>query len=124
MIPVQNILFTLTMVELGFFLLPESNPRNEAVLDKFSSSYAVSGVAMFRESDFKYQSIDGDLVGVVGDSWLLKIDPVSITWHSRKGVKEESHDEIVSELIKDVEDLNSSEITSSYFYGKFIARAA
>ncbi|WJX70776.1 endo-1,3(4)-beta-glucanase [Trifolium repens] len=145
-------------------LLPESNPRNEAVLDKFSSSYPISGFAVFREpfcveykwekkgsgnllllanplhlqllsdrdcdvtvlNDFKYQSIDGELIGVVGDSWILKTEPVSITWHSSKGIKQESHDEIVSALIKDVEDLNSSEITttSSYFYGKLIARAA
>ncbi|KAJ1375439.1 Endo-1, partial [Sesbania bispinosa] len=28
--------------------------------------------------DFKYRSIDGELVGV-GDSWVLKTDPVSIT---------------------------------------------
>ncbi|RHN50358.1 putative glucan endo-1,3-beta-D-glucosidase [Medicago truncatula] len=77
-------------------------------------------------NDFKYRSIDGDLVGVVGDSWLLKTDPVSVTWHSTKGVKEESHDEIVSVLLKDVEGLNSSAIAtnSSYFYGKLIARAA
>ncbi|XP_012575338.1 glucan endo-1,3-beta-D-glucosidase-like [Cicer arietinum] len=77
-------------------------------------------------NDLKYTSIDGDLVGVVGDSWILKTEPVSITWHSSKGVKEESHDEIVSSLSKDVEGLNSSAITttSSYFYGKLIARAA
>ncbi|XP_045818208.1 probable endo-1,3(4)-beta-glucanase ARB_01444 [Trifolium pratense] len=77
-------------------------------------------------NDFKYKSIDGDLVGVVGDSWILKSDPVSVTWHSTKGVKEESHDEIVSVLLKDVDGLNSSAITtnSSYFYGKLIARAA
>ncbi|XP_012575350.3 glucan endo-1,3-beta-D-glucosidase-like isoform X1 [Cicer arietinum] len=77
-------------------------------------------------NDFKYKSIDGDLVGVVGDSWILKTDPVSVTWHSSKGVKEESRDEIVSALLKDVEGLNSSAITttSSYFYGKLIARAA
>ncbi|XP_058776278.1 glucan endo-1,3-beta-D-glucosidase 1-like [Vicia villosa] len=77
-------------------------------------------------SDFKYKSIDGELVGVVGDSWLLKTDPVSVTWHSSKGVKEESRDEIVSSLLKDVKHLNSSKITTncSYFYGKLIARAA
>ncbi|XP_027358054.1 probable endo-1,3(4)-beta-glucanase ARB_01444 isoform X2 [Abrus precatorius] len=77
-------------------------------------------------SDFKYRSIDGDLVGVVGDSWILKTDPVSVTWHSSKGVREESRDEIVSALSNDVEGLNSSAITttSSYFYGKLIARAA
>ncbi|TKY50069.1 putative endo-1,3(4)-beta-glucanase 2 [Spatholobus suberectus] len=143
-------------------LLPDS--KNEAVLDKFSSCYPVSGDAVFREpfvveykwekkgsgdllllahplhlqllsngdsdvtvlDDFKYRSIDGDLVGVVGDSWILETDPVFVTWHSAKGVKEESHDEIVSALSNDVDGLNSSSITttSSYFYGKSIARAA
>ncbi|KAF7822348.1 putative endo-1,3(4)-beta-glucanase [Senna tora] len=76
--------------------------------------------------DFKYKSIDGDLVGVVGDSWVLETDPVYVTWQSTTGVKEESYNEIVSALMKDVESLNSSSITttSSYFYGKLIARAA
>ncbi|GAU45598.1 hypothetical protein TSUD_285670 [Trifolium subterraneum] len=145
-------------------LLPDSNSKNEDVIDKFSSCYPLSGAAVLKEpfsveykfekkgsgdllllahplhlhllskndsnvtvlDDFKYKSIDGDLVGVVGDSWLLKTDPVSVTWHSSKGVKEESHDEIVSSLLKDVENLKSSPITtaSSYFYGKLIARAA
>ncbi|KAL6997041.1 endo-1,3(4)-beta-glucanase [Sarracenia purpurea var. burkii] len=44
--------------------------------------------------DFKYKSIDGELVGVVGDSWVLKSDPVPITWHSIRGVKEQSYPEI------------------------------
>jgi len=145
-------------------LLPDSDSKHEAVLDKFSSCYPVSGEAIFREpfcveykwekkgsgdllllahplhvqllsngdndvtvlEDFKYGSIDGDVVGVVGDSWVLQTDPVYVTWHSTKGVKEESHDEIVSALSNDVEGLNSSSIstTSSYFYGKLIARAA
>jgi len=41
-------------------------------------------------------------------------------------VKEESHYEIVSVPLNDVEGLNSSAITrtSSYFYGKLIARLA
>ncbi|GJN34154.1 hypothetical protein PR202_gb22797 [Eleusine coracana subsp. coracana] len=30
--------------------------------------------------DFRYCSIDGDLVGVVRDSWVLHTDPVSPTW--------------------------------------------
>ncbi|XP_061367022.1 glucan endo-1,3-beta-D-glucosidase 1-like [Gastrolobium bilobum] len=145
-------------------LLPDSSPKYEEILDRFSSCYPVSGDAVLTEpffveykwnkkglgdllmlahplhlqllsknecnvtvlDDFKYSSIDGDLVGVVGDSWLLKTDPVSVTWHSTSGVKEESYDEIVSALSKDVEGLNSSVITttSSYFYGKLIARAA
>ncbi|XP_010492440.1 PREDICTED: probable endo-1,3(4)-beta-glucanase ARB_01444 [Camelina sativa] len=76
--------------------------------------------------NFKYSSIDGDLVGVVGDSWVLKPDPVSVTWHSIKGVQEDSHQEIISALIKDVNALDSSApvTNSSYFYAKLIARAA
>ncbi|KAK7273337.1 hypothetical protein RIF29_14386 [Crotalaria pallida] len=76
--------------------------------------------------DFKYKSIDGDLVGVVGDSWLLETNSLPVTWHSLRGVKKESYPEIVSALKKDVEDLSSAPITtaSSYFYGKLIARAA
>ncbi|XP_010453737.1 PREDICTED: probable endo-1,3(4)-beta-glucanase ARB_01444 [Camelina sativa] len=76
--------------------------------------------------NFKYSSIDGDLVGVVGDSWVLKPDPVSVTWHSIKGVQQDSHQEIISALIKDVNALDSSApvTNSSYFYAKLIARAA
>ncbi|KAL7101162.1 hypothetical protein ACP275_08G039000 [Erythranthe tilingii] len=76
--------------------------------------------------DFKYNSIDGDLVGVVGDSWVLKTDPVSVTWHSIKGVQEESYSQVIEALIKDVDALNSSAIStsSSYFFGKLVARAA
>jgi len=74
----------------------------------------------------KYKSIDGDLVGVVGSRWALRTHPVSITWHSIRGIREESCAEIVSALCKDVQALDSSSIstTSSYFYGKLIARAA
>lgn len=77
--------------------------------------------------NFKYSSIDGDLVGVAGDSWVLKTDPISITWHSIGGVREEGHEEIISSLVKDVDGLDSTTpiaTPSSYFYGKAIARAA
>ncbi|KAF8012792.1 hypothetical protein BT93_I0828 [Corymbia citriodora subsp. variegata] len=76
--------------------------------------------------DFKYRSIDGDLVGVVGDSWVLRSRPVSVTWHSIRGVRKESRDEIIRALRRDVESLNPAAITtnSSYFYGKLIARVA
>ncbi|XP_027350198.1 probable endo-1,3(4)-beta-glucanase ARB_01444 isoform X2 [Abrus precatorius] len=75
--------------------------------------------------DLKYRSVDGDLVGVVGDSWVLETDHVPVAWHSNKGVKE-SRDEIVTALSEDVKELNYSSITtkSSYFYGKLVARAA
>lgn len=141
-----------------------SDPKFEALLDRFSSCYPISGDAVFTKpfsleykwdkrgwgdllmlanplhlqllsstdgsitilEDFKYNSIDGELVGVVGDSWVLKSDPIVVTWHSIRGIKEESYSEIIEALIKDVEALNSSAVstTSSYFYGKLIARAA
>lgn len=77
-------------------------------------------------NDFRYKSIDGELVGVVGDSWALKTAPVPVTWHSIRGIKEDCYPEIVSALFKDVEELNTNPIStnSSYFYGKSIARAA
>ncbi|KAL2552153.1 glycosyl hydrolase family 81 protein [Forsythia ovata] len=143
-------------------VLPE--PKFEAVLDRFSSCYPISGDADFTKpfcleykwdkrgwgdllmlahplhlqllsstdcsvtilEDFKYNSIDGELVGVVGDSWVLKSDPIAVTWHSNRGIEEESYSEIIEALVKDVGALNSSTIstTSSYFYGKLIARAA
>ncbi|KAJ4912123.1 glycosyl hydrolase family 81 protein [Raphanus sativus] len=76
---------------------------------------------------FRYKSLDGDLVGVVGDSWLLRPDPVPVTWHSLKGIKEDHRrEEIISALVENVNALDSSaDVTnSSYFYGKLIARAA
>lgn len=76
---------------------------------------------------FKYGSIDGDLVGVVGNSWVLKTPPLPVTWHSIKGVKDKaSHTEIISALSRDVEALISTPIsnTDSYSYGKLTAKAA
>ncbi|KAL5153157.1 Pollen receptor-like kinase 6 [Glycine soja] len=77
-------------------------------------------------NDFKYRSIDGDLVGVVGDSWVLETNPIPVTWNSNKGVEKESYGEIVTALFKDVQALNSSAIgtNSSYFYEKQVGRAA
>ncbi|KAL6143128.1 hypothetical protein ACLB2K_053824 [Fragaria x ananassa] len=76
---------------------------------------------------FKYGSIDGDLVGVVGNSWVLKTPALPVTWHSIKGVKDKaSHTEIISALSRDVEALISTPIsnTDSYSYGKLTAKAA
>ncbi|EEF28437.1 hypothetical protein RCOM_0016850 [Ricinus communis] len=63
--------------------------------------------------DFIYRSIDGDLVGVVGDAWVLKPDPIPVT-------------EIVTALCRDVEGLESVAIEdySPCHYGRMIARAA
>ncbi|KAI3846572.1 hypothetical protein MKX03_008254 [Papaver bracteatum] len=73
-----------------------------------------------------YESMDGNLTGVVGDSWVLKTNPIPVAWHSIRGVDSKAIPELVSALIADVEGLNSKAITtdSSYFYGKLIARAA
>jgi len=89
-----------------------------------------SGFLQFAASitsiDFKYKTIDSELFGVVRDPWLLKTNLVSVTWQTTNGWKEGSHYGIFSVLLNDVEGLNSSAIkrTSSYFYGKFIARLA
>lgn len=150
---------------IRFAVMPDSDPKYEAILDRFSPCYPLCGDAVFSNpfsveyrwekkgwgdllmlahplhlkllsadygnsvtvlDDFKYKSIDGELVGVVGDSWSLRTQPVSVTWHSIRGIREESYDEIISALCKDVEALDSTSIstTSSYFYGKLIARAA
>ncbi|XBH97331.1 hypothetical protein VPH35_127012 [Triticum aestivum] len=78
--------------------------------------------------DFRYRSIDGDLVG---DSWLLNPGELCMflapSWHSREGIKDGGVDEIVAALRMDVDGLASSSpitTTSCYLYGKAIARAA
>ena len=40
-------------------------------------------------NDFKCITIDGDLVGVVGDSWVLEPNPIPMTWYSKKSVEKE-----------------------------------
>ncbi|KAL5582004.1 hypothetical protein UlMin_014446 [Ulmus minor] len=87
-------------------------------------SHRDSGVTILE--DFKLRSIDGDLVGVIGHSWLLKVEPFFVTWHSIKGIKQESYPEICTALVKDVEDLISKRIKGKNLYtlGKSIVRAA
>ncbi|MQM03621.1 hypothetical protein Taro_036406 [Colocasia esculenta] len=74
--------------------------------------------------NFKYPSIDGELVGVVGRSWVLRADPVPVTWHSILGLREENYGEIISALYRDVDALKPLSTTSTYYYGKAVARAA
>nr|GMC57109.1 probable endo-1,3(4)-beta-glucanase ARB_01444 [Ipomoea batatas] len=145
-------------------LLPDSDPKCEAILHRFSHCYPVSGEAVFRRpfcveykwekkgsgnllmlahplhlkllSDtdctvtilerLKYNSIDGQLVAVAGDSWVLKRKPITVTWHSIKGINEESCSEIITALIRDVRALDQKDIATKSFYsqGKLIARAA
>lgn len=143
--------------------VPDPDPRSEAVLDRFSSCYPVSGEASFAKpfcveyrwetkgwgellmlahplhlnllseegcvvSEFKYRSIDGDLVGVVGAAWTLQTQPARVAWHSANGLPQDSKAEIASALRKDVSALDPDPAaiatSSSYFYGKQLARAA
>ncbi|XP_006844226.3 probable endo-1,3(4)-beta-glucanase ARB_01444 [Amborella trichopoda] len=80
------------------------------------------------EPGLSYRSIDGDLIGVSGDSWVLRTDPIPINWHSIGGIKnpESSIPAIVSALKQDVEGLKQGlpATSSTYFYGKAIARTA
>lgn len=55
-------------------------------------------------NDLKDKSVDGDLVGVVGNSWVLNPSPISISWHSIRGVNEDSYTKIISALCKDVRE--------------------
>ncbi|KAB2610421.1 endo-1,3(4)-beta-glucanase 1-like [Pyrus ussuriensis x Pyrus communis] len=139
-------------------VMPDANPKSEAILDQFSSSYPTSGAAVLKNSntltykwektggdllilahplhlmllsnatvlqDFKYKSIDGNLVGVVGDTWVLNSKPIPVTWNSIGGVKIDLFPEIISALRRDVDALSSTELSAaSYFYGKLVAKAA
>ncbi|KAK7394408.1 hypothetical protein VNO78_14936 [Psophocarpus tetragonolobus] len=99
-------------------LLTLAHPLHVKLLSNKNDNNILSGL--------KYRSVDGDLVGVVGDSWELKTNPIRVNWHSNKGLEKGSHDEIVSALSKDVQALSPSSLAtkSSYFYGKLIGRAA
>ncbi|KAI7744168.1 hypothetical protein M8C21_020786, partial [Ambrosia artemisiifolia] len=100
-------------------LLMLANPLHIRLLDDDDDSVKVV-------DDLKYKSIDGELVGVVGSSWVMKTDPVKVTWYSIKGVEKESYPEVIDALVQDVKGLDSSNMStnSSYFYGKLVARAA
>ncbi|XP_021847075.2 glucan endo-1,3-beta-D-glucosidase 1-like [Spinacia oleracea] len=76
--------------------------------------------------DFRYKSIDGDLVAVIGNQWSLRVDHVPISWHSKRGISEENYPEIASAIWKDVGELYSKPIstTHSYHYAMQIYRVA
>ncbi|CAN4079560.1 unnamed protein product [Withania somnifera] len=100
-------------------LLMLAHPLHRLLLSKAGSSVTVM-------EDFKYRSMDGELVGVIGNRWDLEAESIPVSWHSAKGLKRKSTPEIIRALGKDVKTLNASNIstTSSYFYGKLIARGA
>lgn len=75
-------------------------------------------------SDLTYRSIDGELLGIVGDSWILEETPITVSWYSMKGSDEEARNHIVRALEQDVSNLQPITTPSTYFYGKAVARAA
>ncbi|KAL2895992.1 Endo-1 3(4)-beta-glucanase 1 [Bienertia sinuspersici] len=76
--------------------------------------------------NFRYKSIDGDLVGVIGNQWNLRVENIPISWHSNRGISEENYPEIVSALWKDVGALDSTPISTThvYHYAMQVSRAA
>ncbi|KAF3644629.1 putative endo-1,3(4)-beta-glucanase 2-like [Capsicum annuum] len=100
-------------------LLMLAHPLHRRLLTKANAPVTVL-------EDFKYRSTDGELVGVIGDTWDLEAESIPVSWHSVKGLKKKSIPEIIRALDKDVKTLNASNIStaSSYFYGKLIGRAA
>ncbi|KAG2411491.1 hypothetical protein I3760_Q005700 [Carya illinoinensis] len=92
--------------------LPDSDPKQEAILDRFSACYPVServGDLLMLAHPLHLRLLAGDGSGVTvledfkyKNSWELKPAPVSVNWHSIRAIT----------------------TTSSYFYGKLIARAA
>ncbi|PQQ03086.1 putative endo-1 3(4)-beta-glucanase [Prunus yedoensis var. nudiflora] len=116
-------------------LVPGSDPKYAAILDRFSSAYPVSGEAVFTKPftlEYKWEKYGrGDLLMLAHPLHLQLLSnatvlEISITWHSIGGVKQASYPEIVSALRRDVKALSKTPITtaSSYFYGKLVARAA
>jgi len=77
--------------------------------------------------ELSYRSIDGELVAIVGDSWILQETPIAITWYSIRGLDpkdSEARSHVIESLERDVGNLQPINISATYFYGKAIARAA
>jgi len=78
--------------------------------------------------DLTYRSIDGDLVAVVGDSWILQESQINITWHSIGGFNpagnSEARSRLNASLQQDVANLQPITNPATYYFGKAIARAA
>ncbi|KAL2895928.1 hypothetical protein RDABS01_000462 [Bienertia sinuspersici] len=100
-------------------LLMLAHPLHLKLLSVYNSGIKVL-------DNFRYKSIDGDLVGVVGNQWCLRVDNIPISWHSKRGISEENYPEIVNSLWKDVGVLDSTPISTThvYHYAMQVSRAA
>ena len=98
-------------------LLMLSLPMHRDIMSSPSSDKTLRALA--------YKSMDGDMHGVVGDSWVLNEIPISVGWYSSKGISDQVHQNTVAEVLrKEVHELTKITTDSSYFYGKAVARAA
>ncbi|KAH7288354.1 hypothetical protein KP509_31G023500 [Ceratopteris richardii] len=76
-------------------------------------------------SSLSYNSIDGEMQGVVSDAWVMREDPVAVGWHSLKGIADEDRRrEIFDALNQDIAQWNAITTDSTYFHGKALARLA
>lgn len=76
-------------------------------------------------TQLNYSSMDGELLGIVGDSWVLEETPIAVDWYSIKGFQnQETIDHVIGALKQDVANLQPIKTSSTYFYGKQLARAA
>eukprot|EP00249_Psilotum_nudum_P024014 c29059_g1_i2 orf=464-2509(+) len=72
-----------------------------------------------------YNGIDGKLVAVTESCWILNEVPISVGWHSSRGVlNRQARQKIASALRQDVASLQPITTASTYFFGKAVARAA
>ena len=90
-----------------------------------SSSSSSSSSSDRKLGGLSYKSLDGDMHAVVGDSWVLNETPISVGWHSSKGISDPAHQNTVAEALrKEVSELKKITTDNSCFYGKAVARAA
>lgn len=98
-------------------LLMLSHPVHRQILD---SPHALV-------PELSYRSIDGDLVAIVGDSWILQESPIAMAWYSIRGPDpkdSEARSRVIESLEHDVRNLQPINNSATYFFGKAVARAA
>ncbi|KAI5070127.1 hypothetical protein GOP47_0014470 [Adiantum capillus-veneris] len=72
-----------------------------------------------------YNSIDGEMQGIVGDLWVMNESPVPVEWFSLKGIQELSRRKELSDVLQhEIELLKPITTDSTYFHGKALARVA
>ncbi|MCO5587273.1 hypothetical protein L7F22_041220 [Adiantum nelumboides] len=72
-----------------------------------------------------YNSIDGEMQGIVSDFWVLKERPLSVGWFSQKGIPNPDCQEDISNVLREeIAQVQPITLDSTYFHGKALARVA